>query len=376
MTLSWIIKVWYSPSKTFKEIAQKPDVVGPIIILLISALIAAGFQHVARSKTFMEELVPEGEEWTDSTALWSSNGRLSNNTEDKLMGNYSIQCLVENETYAWMKLNLLKNDQTVNCSEKEKLYFGLKWNHSSGMPPTAVRVKLFSTNETDFFELDITEHVEKENVWANVTLNITNGNKWSQTGNPTWEKITSIKFEWNWTSAHRGNITILVDDIAFGGKFEPLTTQISYLEDCLYGITDLLILWMVYFAVLFVFMKALVADFQASGKSMFLTLGYAFSVEILRGTLSLILALTLPTLYFGYTLTLQEALAQSWTPMWTYQVVTIFSILIMVWVIHLAAVALRTLHDELSWIKALAISAVAYLAAIILRALIFLFVGI
>jgi hypothetical protein len=47
----------------------------------------------------------------------------------------------------------------------------------------------------------------------------------------------------------------------------------------------------------------------------------------------------------------------------------------MVWVIHLTAIALRHLH-KFSWLKALGISAIAYIAAIFLRALIALLVGI
>jgi len=47
----------------------------------------------------------------------------------------------------------------------------------------------------------------------------------------------------------------------------------------------------------------------------------------------------------------------------------------MVWIVHLTAIAIRNFHD-FSWIKALGISAIAYVSAIFLRALIVLMLGI
>jgi hypothetical protein len=377
LALNWILKVWYSPIKAFKEITQKPDFLGPLIILIVTSLIAAGFQQVAQSKIFVESLVPENEEWTSSTKFWTSNGALSNNTKDALMGNQSIQSFVENASRIWMKFDISKADQTLNCSEKEitKLYFSLKWNHSRNLAPANAKIQLLSSNETSFFELNITKLLQEGSIWSNITLNVNEGNSWLKQGAPTWEKITSIKFELNWTAFNPGNLTLLVDDLAFGGKFKPWTTYMFYLDNFLYSVSNFLIFWAAYFAVLLVFLKTFVFELEMSGKALFAIIGYTFSVEILQNLVSLLLASTFPTIYVGYAFTLQNAISQNWAPLLTYQIISIFYVVIMVWVIHLTAIALRHLH-KFSWLKALGISAIAYIAAIFLRALIALLVGI
>jgi hypothetical protein len=276
-----------------------------------------------------------------------------------------------------MKFDISKADQTLNCSEKEitKLYFSLKWNHSRNLAPANAKIQLLSSNETSFFELNITKLLQEGSIWSNITLNVNEGNSWLKQGAPTWEKITSIKFELNWTAFNPGNLTLLVDDLAFGGKFKPWTTYMFYLDNFLYSVSNFLIFWAAYFAVLLVFLKTFVFELEMSGKALFAIIGYTFSVEILQNLVSLLLASTFPTIYVGYAFTLQNAISQNWAPLLTYQIISIFYVVIMVWVIHLTAIALHHLH-KFSWLKALGISAIAYIAAIFLRALIALLVGI
>jgi hypothetical protein len=363
--------------KAFREITQQPDILGPIVILVIASLIGAGFQQIAQSKILVESLIPEGEEWTGSTKFWISNGILSNNTRDWLMGNQSIQSFVKNNTQIWMKLNLSEADQTINCPKEgiTKLYFGLKWNHSDNITPNSTRIQLLSPDETNFFELNLTQNLQESNVWSNITLNIAKENGWLEEGTPTWERITGIKFELNWTVSNSGNLTLLIDDLAFGGKFEPLTTYRFYLDNFFYVVSDFLIFWAAYFAVLFVFLKAFAFEAETSSKLLFATVGYTFSVQILQNTLSLLLASTFPTIYVGYALTLQNAINQNWAPLLPYKAISVFYVIVMVWIVHLTAIAIRNFHD-FSWIKALGISAIAYVSAIFLRALIVLMLGI
>lgn len=377
LALSWILQVWYSPIKAFREITQKPDILGPIVILVIASLIGAGFQQIAQSKILVESLIPEGEEWTSSTKFWTSNGILSNNTKDWLMGNQSIQSFVKNNTQIWMKLNLSETDQTINCPKEgiTKLYFGLKWNHSDNITPNGTRIQLLSPDETNFFELNLTQNLQESNVWSNITLNIAEENGWLEEGTPTWERITGIKFELNWNISKRGNLTLLIDDLAFGGKFEPLTTYRFYLDNFFYVVSDFLIFWATYFAVLFVFLKAFAFEAETSSKLLFATVGYTFSVQILQNTLSLLLASTFPTIYVGYALTLQNAINQNWAPLLPYQAISVLYVIVIVWIVHLTAIAIRNFHD-FSWIKALGISAIAYVSAIFLKALIVLMLGI
>jgi hypothetical protein len=361
LALSWILQVWYSPIKAFREITQQPDILGPIVILVIASLIGAGFQQIAQSKILVESLIPEGEEWTDSTKFWISNGILSNNTRDWLMGNQSIQSFVKNNTQIWMKLNLSEADQTINCSKEgiTKLYFGLKWNHSGNITPNSTRIQLLSPDETNFFELNLTQNLQESNVWSNITLNIAEENGWLEEGAPTWERITGIKFELNWVVSNRGNLTLLIDDLAFGGKFEPLTRYTFFLGNFFYEVLDFLIRWAIYFAILFIFLKVFAFGVEIPSKILFTTVGFTFSVRILQNTFSILLASTFPKIYYGYALTLRNAIYQNWAPLITFQAIWIFRFVISVWIVYLTAIALRNFCD-FSWIKALGISAIAY----------------
>jgi hypothetical protein len=50
-----IFRVLYSPVKAFEEIAQAPDVKGPLLILLITLLASASAQYISSSKTLLQE---------------------------------------------------------------------------------------------------------------------------------------------------------------------------------------------------------------------------------------------------------------------------------------------------------------------------------
>jgi hypothetical protein len=70
-----IFKVIYAPHKAFKEIAQNPRYIGPILIMIlfIAANVAAAYAFLA--KTYVEATVPSSENkdlWTE-TRLFGSH---------------------------------------------------------------------------------------------------------------------------------------------------------------------------------------------------------------------------------------------------------------------------------------------------------------
>ena len=72
-----VLRTLYSPIKAFQEIVKKPDIRGPLLILVLILALTMGSQYASASKIFDEEPMTNRDEWTESTAWtprWASNG--------------------------------------------------------------------------------------------------------------------------------------------------------------------------------------------------------------------------------------------------------------------------------------------------------------
>ena len=138
-----VLKTLYSPIKAFEEIAKKPDVRAPLLILALILIVTAGLHYVLASKVPIEIATPENDEWTESLNLWTSNGQRSNSS-DSLVGNYSVMSSVANNACIWMRLTDIG---PINCSGDEnykRLSFRIKWAHQNRtFPDSEATLKLF-----------------------------------------------------------------------------------------------------------------------------------------------------------------------------------------------------------------------------------------
>lgn len=353
-----VLKTLYSPIKAFEEIVKKPDVKGPLLILVLILVLTTGSQYASASRIFDEEPMINRDEWTESIAWaphWASNGEEIKRDTDKVVGNYSVTSSITNNTYIWMNLTEIG---AVNCSRKsgyERLSFWIKWKsqNQTFIPPNAT-LRLFSNNGNGYFMLDFNHELSNSSdEWNNIKIDLgpesENYEDWKHVGAPNWEKVTGIQFALAWAVPE--NLTMRIDDLYFA-KFLPIA---RYFFSGLYGsltmsAINFLISWGVYGIIIFLVIK-MFGEKVEFGKKLFLVVGYLFSVRIVHILVAVALIPTLPEIRL-------ENLAQIWYSTLSYQAIGYFSLVTDVWMALLCAIAVRSLCT-LKWGKAISISVLA-----------------
>ncbi|MDH5267870.1 MAG: hypothetical protein OEW62_09365, partial [Candidatus Bathyarchaeota archaeon] len=217
-----IFRVLYSPLEAFKEIAKKPDVKGPMLILLITVLVTAGAQYISASKTSFENPTPETDTWTESTSLWTSNGVLSDDT-DRIVGNYSVKSFSSSDTCIWMKLTEIGPFDCSGDSGYRGFSFRIKWIHQNEMPPNSnATLQLFSYEENRYFQCNLGNNItSSSNEWANSTVSVGIEQGWVPVNSPDWKNITGLEFRLAWLPSDAANLTMKIDDVYFGEYVSP-----------------------------------------------------------------------------------------------------------------------------------------------------------
>lgn len=353
--VKWILKVLYSPMKTFEEIVKKPNVKGPILILLITLPIILGGQYISGTKFFLENPKPENDLWTEEPSnspsfLWSSNDNITFDNNDYIVGNFSVSSSLINGSLIWMRLTDIGS---FNCSEEEysRLSFRIKWVNEANVTPTAV-LQLFSlNNESNRFELDIGSLVANStDVWANITVSLAT-DSWIEVPEnlSSWANVTGIGLQLMWPSS--ANLTVKIDDLFFG-KYIPISSLSTFGMQLAYSVmrsaVDFLLEWLILSGIVLLALKSF-SDWNGFWKNLFSIVGYIYSTSIVYLGALAVLFLVLPPLFIPYNITYLEYLdlyQGSWG-MPTY----VLTLLSYGWTAILCTVACKKLH-ELSWSKA------------------------
>jgi hypothetical protein len=395
-----IFRVLYSPLKAFKEIVKKPDVKGPMLILLITVLVTAGAQYISASKTFFENPTPEADSWTESTSLWISNGVLLNDT-DRIVGNYSVKSFSSNDTCIWMKLTEIGPFNCSGDSGYRQLSFRIKWIHQNEKPPSSnITLQLFSYEENRYFRRDLSNNItSSSNEWANLTVSVGIEQSWVPVNSPDWGNITELGFRLAWPPSDAANLTMKIDDLYFG-KYVPYSTKgfsSEGLVSLLVGTTsDFLIRWALYTGLLLLMIKIFGGE-TGPWSVLFNVIGYAFSITMVHVCVYALLSYLLPPLNFplrawvyvllpgslhsvageeGIGIALWNQIIQdNWGSTLAYNLYYYVQFAFHVWTVALGTIAIHFLR-ELNWKNAVAISALAYFMAILLRGLIQSIIGI
>jgi len=365
-----IFKVLYSPIKGFKEIVEHPTAKGVIIIMVISSLLMAGLQISIGTKMLVEKTFPTDESWTESTDAWSSNGNITTEQKDTVMGNYSIRCSAQNSSFIQLK----KNIEQLNCSEKglRKLYFSIKINHTDNIPPAEATLRLLAPDENNSFETSFISLLNST-AWSNLSLSLRTQN-WTKNGNPGWEKLNALEFQIEWPQNQTADLALLVDGLLFGGSFSPeiSATVGNYATLFLNSVFVFIISWAVYFLAFLLVFKVL-ASGQKQEKTLFTALGYSFAPLIVCYLIGLILTFALPTIEITVISKLETAGFQQWmslSPIF-YSLLYFAPLL---WSMNLCGVAVHFIYD-FSWGKALFYSYGAYLLGFFLQGIVLLLIG-
>lgn len=380
-----LFAVLYSPLKAFEEIVKKPNVKGPLLVLVLVLFAAAVAQYVNTSKIFVETATPDTDNWTESTSHWASNGVVSNDT-DCIVGNYSVKSFVSNRTYIWMKR---ANIGQFNCSEDanyEALSFRIKWIHQDDTFPANATLRLFDA-ESRYIELNIINLVNSSDTWANITVNVgLKSHNWSSV-NFNWENVTGLEFELAWLPSKAANLTMKIDDMYFGKYVSFLNTDFynSWFISSLIGygsaLTDTIVGWALYAVFLWLIFKVFHVE-TGPLSTLFIVIGYTFFVRVIFLLVSSLLTSTLPPLNFPLKawkpVAGEEQIASEsinniyqtyWAPTLAYTISYFLPFVFYAWIVALCTVAIRFLRG-LTWGKAVAISSIAYAMSLFMRPLI------
>jgi hypothetical protein len=375
-----IFKVIYSPIKAFESIVKKPDVKGPFIILALILVSAAVEQYVFASRVLLAARTPGNDEWTESISSswnWTSNGIISLDNTTYVIGNYSVRSRVSNDTSIWMKITDIG---LLNCSGDEgykRMSFWINWTQQSGTFPSNSTLRLFSTNESRYFELNLADLISNSSgQWEVTTLGVAVGldsQDWiSSPNSPSWENITGLEFMLKWAPLQRANLTMNIDDLYFAKKPSSFLTAASlgdYIVVALIStVIGFFLTWIVYVGSFFI-VSAGFHQKIGSWRALFIVMGYAFAIAIAGVLVRAILYMGLPALSFPISSWPPSTPADSirasvleeqfWFSSAVYPLSLVTNLGLDLWIVALCAVSMRTLGG-LSWKRAAIFAAFAY----------------
>jgi len=377
-----VFGVVYSPVKAFEEIVKNPTIKGPLLIFLLILLATAGAQYVSASKFVLETGTPQGDEWTESTSLWTPDG-VSTDDADKFVGNYSVTSSVTNDTHVWMKLIDIGTFDCLADKGYKGLSFRIKWIHQNNTFPANATLRLFS-NDNRYFELDINDKIaNSSNTWGNATVDIgpTNLNWRPSVDSPNWGNITGLELELAWLASDAANLTMKIDDLYFGKHVSYLTLGAFtgwFVDSLTFTAFRFFLGWSLY-AILLLLIIKLSGNKAGPWSVLFIVIGYTFSINIVQVLVDAFRFSTLPTLVFPLKawnpIVGEEGLASkliddiyqtSWYPTLAYKLTMPLTFVFIVWAIALSAIAIHFLR-EFTWKKAAGISIAAYFIYLFVR---------
>ncbi len=257
MRIPKILKVLYSPTDVFKELAEEPSYKGVILILIlfISSNILAVYTLYA--KQYIQKVKPdlftgEGDIWTENATLWKSNVNCTRNSDEKVYGECSIAFNVTNIDEVYMQISF---PESINCSKEEfnQTSFSLKLV-GSDTAPSNISLKLFSTAGYFMRDLEIAS-ITNWNDWnhLNASLGVREG--WETEGNASWHTINGMNIVVKFSE--RVNTTLLLDALFFRGQYEPLLNYfVSFASQySMAYFMSFVILWVIFGTLLYMLTK-------------------------------------------------------------------------------------------------------------------------
>lgn len=377
-----MFRVIYSPIKAFKEIVKKPSIKGPLLIFLLVLLVSAGAQYISASKAVFEIGTPEGDEWTESTSLWTPEG-ISIDEVDRLLGNYSVMSSVSNGTRVWMRRSGIGSFDSSADEGYTSLSFRIKWIHQDkSFPSSNATLRLFSGSENRYFTMNLMNLLNVSDTWANLTVTLGSSDQtWDPVNSPDWGNITGLEFELAWLASDAADLTIKIDDLYFGSNVIFLGTPRFiewFVESLTMSAFRFFLGWSLYSVLLFVTIK-LTGSEAGTWSVLFIVIGYTFSISVVQILVDAILVSTLPPLVFPLKawnpIPGEEELANrllddiyqtGWGPTLAYNITLPLAFGFYAWAIVLSTIAVSLLR-EFTWKKAAGISIAAYVIYIFVR---------
>jgi len=412
LILDDIPQVVYAPVKVFKKIIENPKYLGAIIILLLFIGVQIGYEYVQFSKTYTENTSPTVDHLPTyiNETYWNSTSNvvLSNNYNDffnysiyvaalgttptdpngyySIFGNSSLEMNTTNTNNISARLGNVFN---VDCSAPsgfQNLSMTIKQVEPTVAPQSAT-LTLYSVSDSNSYQYDLTSALSNTTaigLWNNLTIPVgPTAQGWTSSGSPSWGNVTALQLSLNYPAS--SNITIRIGALFFRGQYQ---TPIQYnstglILQFLQAFSLQFILgWFLITGFIYLFFKGLKSS--VLWKPLFVALAFALFVLVIRALVNLVVAVTLPPLYYPYDLSLgvrfdsygaiyypQEAVGvlsaqsqaifnsiNSATAGFRDAVFAMFAISY-VWLGGLCTIIIGTLKPEFSMIKRIVISAVS-----------------
>lgn len=370
-TLKQMLKVLYAPHKVFKEISENPKYLGPIIIMILFVIANVFFGYVFLSKSYLDQTTPKLEEldkWTENTAYWNSNVGITANFNDYINGTYygnkSIQFSSTNSSQAWAQLMLQGLLNGTVPEDYTLLSFRLKQLDPSTKPSNA-SLYLLSTASSNFYR-NISSQLSNAGIWSNITLSLgPESGEWQPKNNPDWSNITGLRFEFEWSSST--NITLLVDGIFFHGVYISVFQQNagSLLLYPLNAFIEFTIQWVALSAFLFLIPKLF--SVTTTWKPLLTVAGFIHLTLVMEIIFFIVGLLLSPNFLYSFEILGGVSGESQKAFMQVFGTISLLVLyierIVWMWAIGLGAIATRSIFG-VSWIKAIFVSATAYLFSI------------
>ena len=377
-----VFEVLNSPVKAFKKIIEKPDFKGPLLILILFISFAVLEQYVVASKLLLIDPAPDNDDWTEFIAFWDSNGLLSIDDADYKVGNHSVKSFVSNGTSIWMKMTDIGSFDCSADTGYEELFFRINWTHKDGsFPSSGATLRLFSGNESSYFELNLTDLISTSSgEWNNATVSLGPESQGWESTDSDWKNITGLEFKLAWLPS--ANLTMKIDDLHFRKYVSLLETGAfsgSIINILMSAAVAFSMNWVLWAGILLLVAKV----FREEGGTwtvFFVIIGHVFVVSVVYTIASAVLFSMLPALKLPLKappateeeIKVTTALVEeSWYPNWAYWGYLLLAGLYLpfvrdIWIMGLCVIAIRLLRG-ITWGKATSISVVAFIIRFILR---------
>jgi hypothetical protein len=266
--------------------------------------------------------------------------------------------------------------------------------------PQSAILTLYSLGDTDYYTYDFTSALagaSAVNQWGNLTIPVgPDAQGWTSSGNPQWGNITSLTLQF--TYPDNTDITVRIGALFFNGEYvQPIQYDAtSFLLRFLQVFSlQFLATWLVLTGLVYLLCRGLKTP--VVWKPLFIAVGTALIVLVIRALVNIIATLTLPMNYYPYDVslgvlyntfaalyypaTIGTLTAQSVSTLASINastavfngILTAMFLVSYVWLGGLVALAIKELRPDLSTMKCLVFSAISVGITILV---LWLFIGI
>ncbi|MEM1566295.1 MAG: hypothetical protein QW510_04305 [Candidatus Bathyarchaeia archaeon] len=375
MSAYGIFKVIYAPREAFKEIAQNPRYLGPILVMILFIVANVGAVYTLFTKTYIEVTVPSPENkdlWTENKAFWEAlNGAdCAENSTDyiagKYYGNRSIEFSVKSNRIA-MELREIGG---VNCSPQggyTTLYLRVKWT-APEYPPENASLWIYSGTASSY--QNITNKLSHPRVWNNLTISLADK---SWVGEIDWGNVTGLKLEIMWNQA--SDVRVLLDGLFFGGVYksyaEEATTYLAFYAAN--SFMQFTLRWFLFGGIIFVLTRLFKA--KTVWRVILVLVGSILITMFVQAVASAATFSALPTLKYpleyvgGVKGEAESAYSKILEETWfVNRVYSVLQMVIIIWTVVLCGIAIRQTM-EFTWTTSLLTAFTAYFATMFLETL-------